>query len=99
MDDLTDYAEDCIDAVLGGPAIAAAFADDIGYTADEVYTLALAAACLGFNPKLGAYATGHDLLYDVEQAVADRATATSLIEGLTRAGVTGDPFGARWTQP
>jgi hypothetical protein len=70
MDDIADYAPDCIDAILGGPTIAAAFAEDVGYTVDEVYTVALAAAMLGYNPRLGAYATGYDLLYDVQQAIA-----------------------------
>jgi hypothetical protein len=70
MDDIADYAPDCIDAILSGPAIAAAFAEDVGYTVDEVYTVALAAAMLGYNPRLGAYATGYDLLYDVQEAIA-----------------------------
>jgi len=70
MDDISDYATDCIDAILSGPAIAAAFAEDVGYTVDEVYTVALAAAMLGYNPRLGAYATGWDLLHSVQEAIA-----------------------------
>jgi hypothetical protein len=69
-DDPTPHAQDCIEAVLGGPSTAALFAEDTGYTVDEVYAVALATAILGFDPSGGAYATGYDLLYSVQEAVA-----------------------------
>lgn len=72
MDDPTPHAQDCIDAVLDSTDAAGRLADDIGYTPDEVYATALAAAILGFNETGGSRASGWDLLYEVETAVAAR---------------------------
>lgn len=83
LPDWETWAAECIAAVVAGPVAVVELVDESGYTTDEVYATAKEAAEAGFNAAGGAYASGYDVLYDVEQAIKARTARLALTDALS----------------